>query len=246
MTLLPPAETPAAPRLPRILIVEDDEILADELRIALTDYGMAAEVATRWEAALAALRAAPPDVLLLDQRLGSQDTLTQIPLLRALGARRVIVLTGNRQEVDRIVALEIGADDFLLKPISTREMVARLRAHLRSIDHPAAPAPPAGPAGPSGGWRFSAAARRLARPDGSAVPLTAAEFDLLAYLVARAGTPVDRDRLSQEVLRRPWQAGDRALDNLVLHLRQKLGPGGEHSIATVRNAGYAFTGFPGD
>ncbi|MBP0464220.1 response regulator transcription factor [Roseomonas sp. PWR1] len=220
-----------------ILVVEDDLDLAREIADTLSDYGMRPVVATTWDAALAELAAGKPDLVLLDQRLGTVDTVPLLPRLRALTAAPVLFLTGNRAEADRIVALEIGADDFLLKPTSGRELVARIRAHLRRAGAAPEAATPAE-------WRLNIGERRLTRPDGSEVPLTAAEFDLVAVLAEHAGRALDRDELTQRVLGRPWRPDDRALDNLVLHVRQKLGPGCERTIATVRNRGYVFTAFP--
>ncbi|MGG5810994.1 response regulator transcription factor [Falsiroseomonas sp. CW058] len=233
----------------QVLIVEDDESLAEEMAITLTDYGLLARQAHSWDAALSAVATAEPDLIVLDQRLGRVDTLPRISELRGLTGVPIVVLTGNRVETDRIVALEIGADDFVLKPISGRELVARIRAHLRratALSRPAVPPPlPAPPAASADqGWHLSRSGRELRRPDGSPVPLTAAEFDLLALLAELPGRPVDRDTLSQRVLRRGWRPDDRALDNLVMQLRRKVGEGGERMIAAVRSQGYAFTGFP--
>jgi DNA-binding response OmpR family regulator len=234
---------------PDVLIVEDDQALAEELSITLSDYGLRARISDAWDLALAAVASAPPDIIVLDQRLGRVDTVPRISELRAMTAVPILVLTGNRAEADRIVALEIGADDFVLKPISGRELVARIRAHLRR----AQPAPPrlvdrmpavTQVAIAASGWRLSVVERELRRPDGALVPLTAAEFDLLAMLVETPGRPVDRDTLSQRVLRRPWRADDRALDNLVLQLRKKVGEGAERMVTAIRSQGYAFTGFP--
>jgi two-component system, OmpR family, response regulator len=222
-----------------ILVVEDDAELAQEIADTLSDYGMRPIVAQTWDAAMAELASGKPDLVVLDQRLGSVDTVPLLPRLRAVTAAPVLILTGNRAEADRIVALEIGADDFLLKPTSGRELVARIRAHLRRSG--------AGPGVEASGpaeWRLSVGERRLTRPDGTEVPLTAAEFDLVAVLAEHAGRTLDRDELTQRVLGRPWRPDDRALDNLVLHVRQKLGPGCERTIATVRNRGYVFTAFP--
>lgn len=220
-----------------ILVVEDDADLAREIADTLSDYGMRPIVAMTWEAALGELSTTRPDLVVLDQRLGAVDTVPLLPRLRALTAAPVLILTGNRAEADRIVALEIGADDFLLKPTSGRELVARIRAHLRRAGG-------AGEATAAAEWRLNVGERRLTRPDGTEVPLTAAEFDLIAVLSEHAGRALDRDELTQKVLGRAWRPDDRALDNLVLHVRQKLGPGCERTIATVRNRGYVFTAFP--
>lgn len=224
----------------QVLIIEDDADLADEIRDTLLGYRMEAVLATDWDAALGALAVHRPHLLLLDQWLGRVDTLPLIPRLRALTDSPIIVLTGNRAEADRIVALEIGADDFLLKPISGRELVARIRANLRRLDKPAVPTP----APPPGLWRLSPTHRVLSRPDGSQVKLTSAEFDLLAALVEAGSEPLDREALTQRLFGRPWQPDDRAIDNLVAKLRQKFGAQGARVIATVRSRGYAFAAFP--
>ena len=223
---------------PNVLIVEDDPMLADEMAIALRHHGMLPIVAHDWKRAIDLIASAPLDMILLDQRLGPVDTVLQLARVRELTHIPILIITANQAEADRIQALETGADDFLLKPISGRELVARIRAHLRR----AAAATPSNIARPR--WRFSLSERRLTRPDGDVVPLTAAEFDLLSQLMETPGQPLSRDTLTRRVLGRPWQSEERAIDNLILHLRQKLGGGGDRSIATIRNRGYAFTGFP--
>lgn len=226
---------------PLVMIVEDDSELADEMATTLADYGMRTIHAGEWPAVETALADASPDLMILDQRLGPIDTLPRLPRLRSLTPAPILVLTGNRLEADRIVALELGADDFLLKPISGRELVARVRAHLRrAAGRPAPAAPPNG----KRSWKLLDAERRLLRPNGTQVSLTAAEFDLLAALARRPGQVIGREDLTLEVLQRRWNPADRSLDNLVLRLRQKLGEGGEHTISTVRNQGYVFTSFP--
>ena len=224
---------------PTVLIVEDDLSLADEMAISLRHHGMQVLTAPDWDQALARVEANQIDIIVLDQLLGSVDSIPRLPRLRMLTQVPVLVLTANQREADRILALEIGADDFLIKPISGRELVARVRAHRRRA---AAAAPAAGEAKPR--WRFSLPERLLYRPDSSIVPLTAAEFELLAQLLETPNQPVDRETLTRRVFMRPWRSEERAIDNLVLHLRQKLGPGGERSIVTIRNQGYAFTAFP--
>lgn len=227
--------------MPRILVVDDDEAIGSELTSILGAYRMDAHLVDNWPAARDFVRNSRVDLIILDQWLGSLDALTVLPELRTLTSAHIVMLTGNRAEADRIVGLEVGADDFLQKPISGREIVARVRAHLRrGLPIPGAPRDEAG-----GRWRVSASLRRVFGPDGEAVPLTSTEYELLVLLMETPGQPVDRDLLSRRVLQREYRSEDRALDNLVHNIRLKLG--GRHGaniIATVRNKGYAFTGFP--
>ena len=232
--------------IPTILIVEDDTVLAEEVSATLRYYGMNPVVASAWPQVASLITTLSPAAILLDQRLGLVDTLPFLPRIRTLTSVPVLVLTGNPLEADRILALETGADDFLLKPVSGRELVARIRAHLRRGPWKTGPDEntDTAPAANEPHWAFSLSERRLMRPDGTEVALTASEFELLAALLESDHQIVGRDTLTRRVLRRPWRTEDRAIDNLVLHLRQKLGPGGERAIATVRNLGYVFTYFP--
>lgn len=220
-----------------ILLIEDDPILSGELVDTFSDHGIEARTIANWPDALALLEQFQPDLILLDQRLGAVDTLMMIPALRNLTAAPILFLTGNRNEADRVIGLELGADDFLLKPIAGRELVARVRAHLRRATRL--------PVNASGEWRILEVERRLLRPDGTPVPLTAAEFALLAMMAGQPGVPIDRDTLTQEVLKRPYRAEDRSLDNLVHQIRRKLGRrGAGEVISAIRNQGYVFSGFP--
>lgn len=227
---------------PTVLIVEDDVDLAEEMAFALRHSHLNPVVATDWDQAMDAIAAGASDVVVLDQRLGSVDAVPRLPLLRVLIQAPILVLTANRAEADRILALETGADDFLIKPISGRELVAKVRAHLRR-----AAAVETGVDTAVGGrprWRLSQASRGLVRPDGTPVSLTGAEFELLTQLIETPNRTISRDALARRVLGRAWRPEDRAVDTLVLRLRQKLGSGGERTIVTIRNQGYAFTAFP--
>jgi DNA-binding response OmpR family regulator len=236
------AAEPVEPEI-SVLIVEDDPDLAAELAIALSDYGMRTLTAGDLQTALAILAEQHPNAVVLDQRLGLVDVVPRLPEFRRLSSAPILILSGNRLEADRIVALELGADDFLVKPISGRELVARLRAHLRRLGAPAARESGLRST-ENGKWRLSVTERRLLKPNGEPLALTSAEFELLATLMEVAGQTVGRDTLTRRVLNRRWQPEDRSLDNLVLRLRQKFGPGGENTILTVRNQGYLFTAFP--
>jgi DNA-binding response OmpR family regulator len=225
---------------PLVLLADDERELTDEMAAYLARYGLRTLVANSFPAALALLETHQPDAIILDQRLGPVDTLPHLPELRARTDAPILIVTGNREETDRVLGLELGADDFLVKPVSGRELVARLRARIRRPSSAPAAAPPK-----RDRWRLQPLERRLVRPDGSVVDLTTAEFDLLAALAATPGEVQTRDALTRTVFRRPWRAGDRAVDNAVLHLRQKLEPElGERCIVTIRQVGYVFIGFP--
>lgn len=157
----------------------------------------------------------------------------------------ILVRGGNDDETNRVICLELGADDYILQGTSLREMLARVRAAVRRLQQQAlgplrgsAPSPPE--------WRFLAGRRELIAPDGMPVPLTSAEFNLLNILVLNTGTPLDRDYLSRAVFGRVYSAMDRGIDNLVARLRRKLNDSARapHMIKTARPIGYVFTGFP--
>ncbi|MBR0681637.1 response regulator transcription factor [Roseomonas eburnea] len=245
----PERDTGTSSEPPRILVVEDDDAIGEELAAILQAYGMQALRVADWDSAMQAIAAAPVDLVILDQWLGRVDALTVLPQMRAVTPAHIVILTGNKAESDRIVGLEVGADDFLQKPISGRELVARVRAHLRrqAPARPAAAEPPApAPATTAERWRVAEGARRVLGPDGEPLPLTGTEFDLLMALMETPGEPVDRAVLSQRILKRPYRPEDRAIDNLVHNIRLKFGgERGASVITTVRNKGYAFTGFPG-
>ncbi len=233
----------AASAQPVVLLADDEQALTEELGDYLGHYGFEVLIANSFTDMLAVLQHRPVDIIVLDQRFGAVDTLPMLPQIRGLTDAPIMMYTGNREEADRVVGLELGADDFLLKPISGRELVARLRARLRRPPAmPAAAAPPP----PRGTWRIAPAERRVTRPDGSVLRLTTAEFDLLAALSGSQGEVCTREELTRSVFRRDWRPGDRAVDNAVLHLRQKLASEGfgEGCIVTVRQLGYVFAGFP--
>ncbi len=233
----PGAMSHAADDRHKILLVDDDVELLGELAEAFSNSGMMCRISENWSDTLSLLEQWQPDIILLDQRLKSVDTLLLLPVLRQHSNAAVLFFTGNRSEADRVIGLELGADDFLLKPISTRELVARVRAHMRRSK-------PSGSVQPRK-WHIVTAERKVVRPDGSTVPLTSTEFELFYVLAANPGVAVERDQLSRHVLRRPFVAEDRALDNLVHQIRHKFGTGGV-VINSVRNIGYAFCGFPAE
>jgi DNA-binding response OmpR family regulator len=157
----------------------------------------------------------------------------------------ILVRGGNDDETNRVICLELGADDYILQGTSPREVLARVRAAVRRLRHQAV-GPLRSPEPSPREWRFLAVRRELIAPDGMPVLLTSAEFNLLNILVLNTGTPLDRDYLSRAVFGRIYSAMDRGIDNLVARLRRKLNDSARapHMIKTARPIGYVFTGFP--
>ena len=154
--------------------------------------------------------------------------------LRAASDLPCIMLTGAASEVDRILSLELGADDHVEKTASPRELLARISAVLRRTGRPQRGAT-------ERTWRLDDARRDVVRPDGHGVGLTAAEYRVLAVLATREGQPVERGTICEEALGRDWQAEDRSVDVLVAKLRRKLD--GQDCIRSLRGRGYLFAGF---
>jgi DNA-binding response OmpR family regulator len=221
---------------PRILVVEDDS----DFGVELTDYLESRGFATRWvesENGLAnELVACPPDVLVLDQFLGRQDMLLRVPAIRQSFDKPILMLTANENQTDRILALEAGVDDFVLKSLGPREFVARLRALLRRCaPRTAAPLVTEEPV-----WRLDPRRREVCAPDGAILRLTQAEFETLRLLAASVGELVTRDVISASVLHRKFAPMDRSVDNIIFRLRKALDPHCEDgpSITTARGQGY--------
>jgi len=157
-----------------------------------------------------------------------------------------IMVTAQDEVTDRIVGLELGADDYLVKPVNLRELLARIRTLIRrsgASELGAQFTPQAGE--DEANWKFDAMRRSLRAPDGSPVPLTTAECDVLIELVSREGQPQTRDELCRRVFNREWNPQDRGLDGIIVKLRRKLEPNPDNPlvIKTVRGRGYVFTGF---
>jgi DNA-binding response OmpR family regulator len=205
-------------------------------------HGLATDTWHQAEPLLSRLANDPPALILLNRRLQQDSDLGLLRRLRSMTSTPIILRAIDADdEVDRVLALEIGADDYAPCGISPRELLARIRTVLRR----AASAGPAIAAEPPAGWRLCLRQRELFAPDGSPRYLTSAEFELMQTLLRQQGLPVHRDALSLQVLRRPHHPEDRALDNLVLRLRRKLGDEGANArlIKSVRGVGYVFTGF---
>jgi two-component system response regulator CpxR len=220
----------------RLLLVDDDRALCQMLNEYLTPEGFAVRAAHDGEAAIEALRNSPADLVILDVMLPGLSGLDVLREFRASSQTPVLMLTARGDEVDRIVGLELGADDYLAKPFNPRELVARIRAILRR----------AGPAVREPGSRLEVAdfvldpATYRAAYRGQNLTLTGAEFRVLQLLLTNAGTVVTREALTEQALGRALTPYDRAIDTHVSNLRRKIGrdDGGDTPIRNVRGAGY--------
>ena len=217
----------------RILLVDDEQPIIDLVRGYLEREGWAVMSAPDGDAALQRVAADRPDIIVLDLMLPGLDGVEVCRRLRTFSDAYVIMLTARSEEVDRLVGLAIGADDYLTKPFSPRELVARIRAMLRRPRHALATDPAATP-----GLEVDVA-RRQVRAAGQAIELTRTEFDILALLAHVPGVVVDRPTLLAAV----WGAGyddDHLVDVHVANLRRKLGDDPEHPsyVETVRGVGY--------
>lgn len=186
------------------------------------------------------------DLITLDLTLGSESGLEIARNLRAGSQIPIIMVTGKADVIDRVVGLEIGADDYIAKPFHLREMLARVRTVLRR----AGSRTEEGKAQPAveliyrfDDWEFSLTRRELREPGGQLCQLTTAEFDLLAVLVKRPGHVLSRDTIMDQLKGHDWAANDRAIDSQISRLRKKLGADSEASslIKTIRGIGYSFT-----
>lgn len=221
--------------MPRVLLIDDDARLHELLASYLGQNGVEVSRAADGRAGLAALEAGTFDAVLLDVMMPGIDGLEVLRRLRAAHNRiPVVMLTAKGDETDRVVGLEIGADDYLPKPFSPRELLARLRAVLRRAT------PELATERLSAGEVTVDLTTREATVAGRLVELTGLEFDLLAAFVRRAGRVIPRDALLSQAGRGDVAVGERTVDVHVSHLRQKLGddPKNPRLIKTVRGIGY--------
>ena len=230
----------------RILVVDDEPHILDIVRAYLVRDGHEVVTAADGEAALAQARDAAPDLVVLDVMLPRRSGFEVLRELRAAGSTAaVIMLTARDEVIDRVAGLEIGADDYVTKPFEPRELVARVGAVLRRTAAGPTPATPADEAiEGTAVERFhdleiDRAAREVRR-GADALPLTRAEFDLLATLAAHPGVALTREQLGEHVFGEAFDAFDRTIDSHVKKLRRKLGarPDGGGYVDTVRGVGY--------
>ena len=224
---------------PRVLLVDDDIELAGLLRDYLARDGFAVDCAHDGESGASAALSGDYDIVVLDVTMPGLNGIQALGRIRASSQVPVLMLTARGDDADRIVGLELGADDYVPKPCTPRELAARLRAILKRVQ--------AGKgAGAEAAQELRVGAlqlwpgRRRAAWNGQALELTSTEFSLLELLARHAGQPVGKETLSQEALGRPLTRFDRSIDVHISGIRQKLGqlPDGRSPIETVIRQGY--------
>jgi DNA-binding response OmpR family regulator len=220
-----------------VLIIDDDEGLNTLLTEYLSRFGYSVRTATHPDVGLRVLRTENPDIVILDVMLPDMDGFAVCRKVRETRRVPIIMLTARGDVMDRILGLELGADDYLPKPFEPRELVARIQSVLRrgsaaANDHIRA-----------GDVELNLATRS-ARLRGASLQLTGAEFELLSLLARNRGRILSRDRILDEIRGLDWDSFDRSIDVLVSRVRQKLGddPRNPTYIRTVRGAGYLFVG----
>jgi DNA-binding response OmpR family regulator len=222
-----------ASRTPQILVVDDEAPIVELLTGYLAREGFAVDAATDGPSAIEAVREHRPDVVILDVMLPGFDGIEVCRQIRTFSDAYVLMLTARSEEIDRIMGLTVGADDYLVKPFSPREVVARVKALLRRSRVPTRTAP--APAGLE-----IDVARHVVKVDDAAVDLTALEFNLLAALARDPGVVVGRQALLDRVWGADFVADDHLVDVHVANLRRKLGddPAQPRFVETVRGVGY--------
>ena len=230
---------------PHILVVDDDREIRDLLARFLRKHGFRVETAADGKAMFRTLSAGRFDLVVLDLMLPGEDGLSLCRKVRAESDLPIVMLTAIGEDTDRIVGLEMGADDYLAKPFNPRELLARIRAVLRRApDMRGRPEADPSRTFEFQGWALDAGRRSLHAPDGALVDLTGGEFDLLLALVEHPNRVLNRDQLLD--LTRGREAGpfDRSVDVQVSRLRRKIeeDPKQPALIKTVRGGGYVFAG----
>lgn len=227
-----------------IVVVDDDLDTREELHDYLSDEGYRVSTADGGVALDRILAKDAADLIVLDLMMPGEHGLAIASRLRKASNVGIIILTGKGDPVDRVVGLELGADDFVSKPCDLRELVARVRSVLRRVEGQASHgADDKLPVLSFAGWTLDLSTRRLTSSDAAEVPLTTGEFDLLAGLATNANKVVSRERLLDIVYSRNGAPFDRAIDNLVSRLRRRIeaDPKQPKLIKTVRGVGYMFS-----
>ena len=238
-------------KLRHLLIIDDDEGIRVSLERYLKRHGFRVSLAPTGARAIEVQRDEPASLAILDLGLPDMDGIDLLPRLRSAADLPVIMLTGRGDEIDRIVGLEVGADDYVTKPFNPRELLARIRSVLKRTERPAAavadsPRDSAGSGRRFGPWLLDTARRELRAADGAAARLTYGEYDLLHVFVTHPGRVLSRDLLLDLSRRREIEPFDRSIDIMVSRLRRRIEPDPKNPrfITTVRGGGYMFVPEP--
>jgi DNA-binding response OmpR family regulator len=233
-----------------IIVLDDDAAYCSKISEYLSLNGHAVKASQEPERVETMLATEKPDLLIIDQYLGTTTGTAILRRIRAYSDIPCIIVTGYPDSMNRIVNLELGADDEIDKKVSPRELLARINSVLRRNQTAIVPrfsyARP-NHNGTTGSWRFEEAKRVLLRPDGTVCHLTSAEFETLRTLSKATGTPVSRHELCEKVFQRKFITSDRAIDTVIAKIREKIRTAnGPDVIKTVRHSGYVFVGFEKD
>ncbi len=232
----------------RILIVDDDRAVRESMGEYLQEHGYEVALAEGGEAMRRAFASGAPDLVILDLNLPGEDGLSLARWLRANHQVGIIMVTGAGEVVDRVIGLEVGADDYIAKPFDPRELRARMKSVLRRAQGGAegAAAKGQGKKVKVGRCTLDLQTHQLTGADGEDLPLTGMEFDLLRVFVERPNQVLSRDQLLTHTRNREWEPFDRSIDIRIARLRKKIeaDPEKPKTLKTVRGAGYIF--IPGD
>jgi DNA-binding response OmpR family regulator len=237
------AGTPGTKR-PQLLVVEDDQDIVDIIKRYFTAQGFDVAVAADGVSMRAVIDSQDVDVVLLDLGLPGEDGFTLTRVLRERWKGALIIVTGRGDSIDRVVGLELGADDYVTKPFDLRELLARVRSVLRRASEAASTAAAnVQDVVRFGGFRLNVGSRELTDPVGKVIPLTTGEFDLLGAFIANPNRVLSRDDLMNRIHGRDSGPFDRAIDVQIGRLRRKMetDPAQPALIKSVRGAGYIFT-----
>jgi len=227
-----------------VLVVDDDRTIREMLSEYLTSEGYRVALAEDGTAMRREIEQAAPDLVLLDLKLPREDGLSLARYLRERYDVGIIMVTGAGGVVDRIVGLEVGADDYVAKPFDPRELLARIKSVMRRMQARPATAEKSEsrPTVPFGSCRLDLASHQLFGPDGAEIPITTMEFDLLKVFAENPGKALSRDRILTLTKNREWDPYDRSIDIRVARLRRKVeaDPDNPQVIRTVRGVGYMF------
>jgi len=231
--------------LPHVLIVDDEAAICNMLSRYLSRNGFKTSIASSGKGMMTRLEQSSYDLVLLDLNLGAEDGLDLLRSLHERGTTRVIVVSGRKSPIDRVVGLELGADDYVCKPFHLREILARAKKAIR-LSGTASTTCGCGN-GDSAfefeGWRAVPSRRQLIGPDGLDVPLTGGEFKLLTVFLKNAGRVLSRQQLMDAIHGPGWNAYERTIDAQISRLRKKLEPDPRQPrlLKSIHGDGYVFT-----